>query len=200
MNKLTIPSIIAGAVFLSIATVVLTLSISSWGLQRANANPSQITASSTSPTGATTTVFYLIAGVGTTTFMLDAQGDGGSAADSAALGVQFTGSSTTSTLTIQIERSMDGIVWFSDTLNPGTTASSSLSLNTVNAYTLSFASSTANQIGGASPLVGTTSIYRILSVATPTRYTRAVFSELGAPNLVSQGAVWAMWISKRENR
>lgn len=160
----------------------------------ASANPSQII--ETKSNSATTTVTFIAPGsaVATSTLVLDTQVDG-TPSETAVLGFQFTASSTLSTLNITFQYSMDQLTWFGDDIinadNATTTPFSSISRT--NSYNYTFAST--------SPTVGTTGATstetRLINVPTPTRYVRAVFTIFpGALN----GAVWAEFVSKRQNR
>lgn len=158
------------------------------GTKIVKANPSYFYQSTGN---ATTTVTYMSAGTATTTATLDSYTGTFQTFDSAALAVLFTGSSTASVINIAIERSQDGNDWFADTYTLGASSSpSSVGLNTINSFSLTFASTTVGGAGGTSA-----TITRIIDVPTPTRYTRSVITvPAGSP----KGAVFQKWIAKRQ--
>lgn len=164
------------------------------------AQPSLFT-SSANTSSATTSPAYLGIGTATSTVRYDSQQIDGTnqtyngntwATDSAVLLIQFTASSTSSILTVAIECSVDGIDWY-QACNPQQVATSTTSLAPVPKYTWLFASSTP----GGVPF-NTTNVNRdtrAITIQTPTRYTRAVFTMTGAA-----GAVWASILPKKEAR
>ncbi len=170
------------------------------------ANPSQIT--DTKSVVATTSVAYMTPGNATTTRYFDAQSDGGLAADSAALAIIMNASSSLGTLNLNLEyaQGTSGIdctatptscEWFADNLDSGVaTTSPIIALQIPRSYSWPFASSTPGMGAGVGSAMGQTA-RKVISVATPMRYVRAVFTvPIGAGN----ASVWAEWITKRENR
>lgn len=144
---------------------------------------------------ATTSVTYMSAGNATTTLQYDSYTAGNpTAAQNATLFVQFAGSSTASTLKINLEYSQDGIDWYQDggTFSSSEYASStkSFDVSTVNQYTFQFASST---VGLVTTPTATSS--RAINVPTPTRFLRAIFS---IPVGSSAGAVWPQIIPAKQ--
>lgn len=149
---------------------------------------------------ATTTPAYIGNGSATTTVVYDAYNINGTNqqttglttdTDSATLLVQFVGSSTSAVLTTSFEYSQDGVDWYLDSTNDDNTISTTstvVSLNQPNKYVWTYA---ALPTGGAAGTAATTT--RAITVATPTRYVRAVFSLSGAA-----GAVWAQFVPKKQ--
>lgn len=193
---------IALAIFGFVVLMVAGISMSSWGVHLASANPSGTISTSTPPfTVATSSAVYIVAGLATTTTTFDTQADGGALADTAHLLLMTTGSSSTSVVNVSFEYSEDTLNWFSDFTNYNASTSPTVNLNIPKSYTWQYASSTANIIGQGSPVVSsTTAITRIFFVPTPTRYVRAVITVPGIPTTVGQSQVWARWTAKRENR
>lgn len=183
--------------------------------KQVSANPSQIldgvqTATATSsPVFLSTTTYNQ----GTTTLGFDTQADGGQGVDSAFLEIQLTATSTATVLRVEYEYANNTLVngtpfdcsaqpvatttggptcdWYAD----NTIASSTIQVSpqdiSVNQFlTWKFASST---IGGIP--VTTQRATKIVPLRTPTRYIRAVFSVSGG-----NGAVWAKFVPKREQR
>lgn len=206
MNIFTraLKDLIPFALALTVMTAVVVMYIGS--VQSANANPSffapqaKLTTSTTSPV-------FMAAGTATTTTVYDSFGINGTnengtqaltGADSAELLVQFTATSTTSQLNINIEYSDDGIDWYADTPTNvngfGSTTVSSVLLASVPQYQWKFASST---IGGIAVLPTGNRDARALNIKTPTRYERAVIScAVGGANCT----VWAQWVPKKQNQ
>ncbi len=185
-------------------------------VNKVHANPSQILDKPSAVS--TSTITFMTPGTATTTQAFDTQAGGITPADSAALAVQFTASSTTSILGYRFEytqgnpsnASIDcssavnqsNCDWYSDNLGfTITNASTTQSIvSTVpNTYTWTFSSSTS-MCDSSTNLALNNRGCKIVSVPTPTRYVRVVFflasSTLGGTN----GAVWSDWIPKRQNR
>lgn len=169
-----------------------------FGAQIAFANPSFFAPFAKTST-ATSSPAYLTAGTATSTIVYDSFNLNGTnqsapsdplAADTAVLAVQFTASSTASILGIAIERSDDGVDWYQDNLSTFATTSPQASLQVPMTYSWGFSSSTINGVLNTSSRVG-----KVITVPTPTRYTRAVLTMTGAA-----GAVWAEWIPKKQNK
>lgn len=171
----------------------------------AKANPSffiigQATAAATS------TVTFMTAGTATTTLYQPAYNNGNSMGiNSATLKVQFTGSSTASSLNIAFEYADDSsgtncvttpasCDWYKDSLFGSgavvSTTTSAVGIGTTNVYSLPFSSSTLSGAGGISSRTN-----RLINVQTPAQYVRAVITmPVGSLN----GAVWAQFIPSKE--
>jgi hypothetical protein len=168
--------------------------LSAVGVTLVHANPSFFYAGAVSAS-ATSTVAYMTPGTGTTTIQYDTYTATGNtqATDRAALALQFTASSTNSTLLINLEYSEDGIDWYQDAITTITaTTTRPVLLAPVNQFKWTFASSTA----GIGAVASTTNRdTRIITIPTPTRYVRALMSlQLGGTN----GAVWGKVIPVKE--
>lgn len=171
----------------------------------AKANPSffivgQATAS------ATTTVAFMTAGTATTTLYQPSNNNGNTTGINAAtLLVQFTGSSTASSIQIAFEYAnndagVDCSVtpaacdWYRDSLYGAagviSTTTPSVGLGPTNIYTLPFASTS---VGGSGLL--STRTNRIINVQTPAQYVRAVIT---MPVGSLSGAVWAKFLPVKE--
>ena len=178
----------------SIMTIAL---VYAFGVQIAKAQPTYIGLTVQTAT-ATTSVRYLTPGTGTTTLTYDAYVPTTNSYTPAfaTLLIQFAGSSTASTLGINIEYSQDGIDWYkSSTLSPfspGTTTNA-VNLGATNSYTWTFASSTVGGTG-VTAATGATST-RAIMLSTPLRYVRSVVSITGAG-----GAVWQQIVPTKELR
>lgn len=182
------------------------------GIQKASANPSQFNPiSSVGQTAvATSTLTFMTSGTATTTIYLDSYiGNPGMPTDKAAIIEQFTGSSTSASLLTNVEYSQ-GVYGFDCTLTPtacdwyedpggftleyGTTTKA-FNISQVNPFVLTYASSTPG-LGTILP-TGINPMKRIVSIGTPTRYIRAIFTmPVGSAN----GALWAQFIPQREAR
>lgn len=187
MNKTIISTFVALAMLFGTTGVAL-------------ANPSTFN-SATSTAAATTTVKYMRPGVATTTvptFDAYSQTFAGSSykADFAVLLIQFTASSTLSTLNGAFEYSADGIDWYRNFLidpnQVATSTGSTFGLVNPFSFQMKFASSTT--IGGVAYTNANMTTAALL-VPTPLRYTRIVLSEIGA-----NGAVWASLLPIRQTR
>lgn len=169
-----------------------------------HANPSQIEQSNYT---ATTTVSYMTGGTATTTYYYDTQTYGTGAADNAVLGIQFSASSTNSKLNLNLEYAnntpgVDCTVspalcdWYANNLSDLATTTPGVNLVTVQTYVWQFASST---IGLGNAIATNQRDLKFISVKTPARYIRAVFTlSVGQTN--GNGGVWASFIGKREQR
>lgn len=115
------------------------------------------------------------------------------APNTVSLAIQFTGSSTASVLGWRYEYSQDAVDWYSDDLFVKQTTASSTDISLGNTQTWTFASSTV----GAQPASATNNLSsKIVTVAVPTRYVRAVFYILSS----TRGGVWATFIPLKEQR
>jgi len=176
---------------LVVATLVLSMVI---GIKSASANPLYFADTSSTAT-ATNTPTFMSAGTATTTLYYDAYGDFSNAADTAALLLMLTGSSTNTLLNVQLEYAPNNGTynckltptacdWYSHSVfdTPMSTTSPTIALNSIT-YTVPFASTTQGGAGGIS--ARTT---RVLRIPTITRFVRAVLTlPVGSTN----GAVWA---------
>ena len=192
MQQVIKPSLFFAATLAALLAAILLV----WATA-ARANPSYFYGSNGT---ATTTVTYMTPGTATTTDVLKVQAVGTSAADNAALLVQFTGSSTLSTLNIALEYSNDTVNdcaatptacdWYGDATMFGATTTQAVSLNPLHSYTLQFASTT---VGGAAGTATRTT--RVLRLETPTMWVRAVATvPIGSTN----GAVWLRFIGRKQ--
>lgn len=159
----------------------------------AYANPSFFAPQAMTAT-ATSSPAFLTAGVATSTVVYDSFNLNGTnqpvasdptAADEATLLLQFTGSSTSAVLNVNIEYSNDNVDWYQDNLEA--TTSGPFSITQPDTYTWTYA---ASQIGG----VTVARVGKAISLVTPTRYTRAVISTTGA-----NGSVWVQFVPKKQN-
>lgn len=171
---------------------------------KVSANPSQNQSSNLTAT-TSTSVGFMTPGTATTTYYKDTQADGSFIADAGFLEVQFNASSTSSTLnwTYEYANDVSGVDctatplvcdWYTDSLlnDFGTTTTKYVALN--NTYSWTFASTSS---GGAGVSANNNRGTKILTVYTPVRYIRAVFS---IPPGSTNGAVWANFITKRQSR
>lgn len=166
--------------------------------KKAEANPLSPTFSVSTAT-ATTSPAYLTPGTGTTTLTYDSYIPSGAGVNTisnfASLLIQYNGSSTVSRLNVDIEYSDDGIDWYQDggTLaNNYSTTTKPFDITTVNQFSWLAASSTL----GRTTTSSATST-RIITIRTPVRYTRAVFT---APIGTGSGAIWAKMSPAKEVR
>lgn len=186
--------------FTSFGIVIVALFIA-FSFKSVDANPSAIIETKSAP--ATTTVTAMTVGTATTTPAVDTQSDGGVGADSAALAVQFTASTTGSILRIEFEYAnltfVNGVFvdctitpnacdWYSDNLVATSTTSNLVNANKVLSWT--FGSTTTGGIPATTQRAN-----KIFGVSTPTRYIRAVLSMTGA-----NGMVWTDWVTRKETR
>ena len=145
---------------------------------------------------ATTSISYMTPGTGTSTATCNMAnaGEGTEVFDFATLAIQFTGSSTASSINIDIEHSQDGIDWYKDTVRviDASTTPSSFGLDNTTSYSLAFSSSTVG--GGA----GTSDITtRVIDVPAVAKYVRAVFS---IPAGSQNGAIWGNFVGKTQQK
>lgn len=127
---------------------------------------------------ATTTLSYMTPGTATTTLTYDTLFNG---SDSAVLLTQFTASSTSSVLNMNVQYSQDGIDWYADDLidSINSTTTPNKSIQVVNTYSWI--------------ALGTTVANRAITIPTPTRYTRVQYSITGAA-----GAIWGSMVAKKQ--
>lgn len=147
---------------------------------------------------ATSTLAYMTPGTGTTTLSYDTYTDGLSTADSMALLVRLTASSTNTTLKINQEFSQDGIDWYQSTqpmiIQNSTTTVNPIALSGVPQYVWQFASSTINGVS-----ITPASDTRIIPVKSPTRFTRFVFTVASSTLTPGNGAIWAQILPVKQN-
>lgn len=161
----------------------------------AKANPLKFPSTSKSAT-ATTTVSYMTAGVATTTHQYDAYSQpSGFAVDHATLFVSQYASSTASAIDINIEYSQDGIDWYQNGggfTDAYASTTKVFDIEQTSKMRFGFASSTA---GLPSPVAKLATTTRAVSVQTPTRFVRAIFS---VPVGSTPTAVWSEWVPIRQ--
>lgn len=158
----------------------------------AKANPSFfIRAQSSTATSTVTSVNPTNSVFATTTLVYDTGVATAGSTDRATLAVQYTGSSTLSAMNIALEYSQDGIDWYGDRLSNHGTSTVAESLVQTTSYVMGFSSTTQ---GGALGTTGRTT--RLIDVPTPTRYVRAIFTNV--PGALF-GSYWAEFVGKRQN-
>lgn len=190
-------AVLVSLAIIAVATLLL--------VPKAGANPSFFIVGQATAT-ATTTLTFMTAGTATTTVVQTATNNGNTMGlNAATLLVQFTGSSTASSLNLTFEYAnsdagVDCSVtptacdWYKDGLLGAaavvSTTTQALNLGTVANYTLPFASTT---VGG---LIGiATRTTRIINVQTPAQYVRAVFTlPIGSLN----GGLYAKFLPTKE--
>lgn len=170
-----------------------------------HANPSAY-ATTVQTAVATTSISYLVPGAtnATTTLIYDSYAARPTIADKASLQVQFTASSTATTLTISYEYTngapgLDCLGtpascdWYQDEtrINVNATTSQPFSVNLPNSLNWTFASS--SQAGGTVSATNNRAL-KVFTVPTPARYTRAIFWLTG-----TNGGIWAQMIPAKEN-
>lgn len=170
------------------------------GATIAHANPSFFAPQAVSAT-ATSTLTYIIPGTATTTIVYDAYNLNGTnqsspsdsvAADGVTLAVQLTASSTNTALAINLEYSQDNIDWYQSELSTQATTTPVQNVTIAQSYLWAFASTTP----GMGAPAGTRQM-KVISVQTPVRYVRAVFTiPVGSTN----GAIWAAFIPKKQGK
>lgn len=167
----------------------------------AYANPSFLGSKASSST-ASSTVTYMTPGTATTTVIYDSYGQGGtnqtsaynsSKTDEAFLAIQLTASSTSTTLNVDLEfangsncyAAPNTCDWYRNNLEALSTTTSPALLNQNQTMTWTFASSTQGQIGDPTKI---NRVNKMVTIPTPTRYTRAIFT---LPAGSANGAVYA---------
>ena len=190
---------------ISLLAVVVLGVVLFFNVQKTRANLSRVqepTSCSTQGTTATvlstTTRAFIIAGTATTTATcnMTRAGSGTEIFDVASLQILFSGSSTVSTLNIDIQDSVNGVDWYPRSMgwNVATgVASTTPSLGQIQTYTLTFASTTADR----SAVTNANSTVAARSILLPTQATfiRAVFTvPIGSAN----GSVWANFVGKTQ--
>ncbi len=192
-----------------LAAICVVLAIFVSFVSFAHANPSFFAPQAMTAT-ATSTLSFMTPGAATTTFMYDSFGINGTnqpilndptGADSAGLMLQLTGSTTpansatyaTTTYNIVFEYSQDGVDWFSEAQAPNATSSPTVTIIKPISRNITLG---ATSLGG-SGLATTTPTRELLTVLTPTRYTRVVIS---IPAGSTNGAVWGTFVPKKQNR
>lgn len=140
---------------------------------QAKANPSDFNVVKSAV--ATTTQVYIASGGNATTSAYDSFNGDPNASNSGVLFLQFTASSTSSVLGVTFQYSQDGIDWYGD----DTGAATSTNINLVNTYSWTAA--------------GTATTSKVITMPTPTRFVRAVYTMTGAA-----GGVWSSFVVKKE--
>lgn len=157
----------------------------------AKANPSYFSPTIVSAI-ATSTVSFLTPGTGTTTLQYDTYNTGNTyKTNTAALLTQFTGSSTSAILGISFEYSQDGIDWYKNYVidpNGQSTTTPSITFGPPSSISWKY----ATVVIGSSTVATATST-AVITVPTPTRFVRAVYSMTGA-----NGAIWDEWVPNKE--
>lgn len=176
--------------FAVLALVVIAVTLMT---DTAKANPSVFINTATAT--ATTSPAYLTAGTATTTLTFDLGSGNSKAADSAELLMMLAGSSTATTLNIDIQYSQNGQDWYatSNGWNADLVSTSTPNISMVTQYTFPFASSTINRsvVTNANSATST----RAVDVPTPTRYVRAVFT---LPVGSAGAALYASFTAKQQ--
>lgn len=161
---------------------------------------------------ATTSPSFMTPGTATTTVVYDSfqingtnQSQGGSSAfatDEAVLLVQMTASSTFTQMNISFEYSNDRVDWYQDNLlampAQEATTTPTRSIASANSVVWRYASSTPGQ--GVVSATNNLDM-KALTVPTPTRYVRAIFTLATTSGaFIDNGAVWAQFVPKKEVR
>lgn len=176
-----------------IAGIIALIAVACAGV--AYANPSYFAGSVSTNNAASSTPAFLSNGVATSTLTYDSfvptTKTPSFKTERATMLVQFAGSSTSAVLGINLEFSQDGIDWYRNDIidtNQISTTSQSININPTNSYALTYANETR---GGQAGTYATST--RALTISTPTRYVRAIFTATGA-----NGTVWATIIPVKE--
>lgn len=157
---------------------------------------------------ATTSPVYMTAGTATTTYYYDSYANGSAstyATDKAALEMQFTASSTGSTIQGFYEYAQGNAAancisaptscdWYTDEtfLTANSTTTPTINITQPNQIIWNFASTTP-AAGGS--LVSNNRVNKVITVPTPTRYVRVVlFMPVGSTN----GAIWAAFVGQKQ--
>ena len=167
----------------------------SYGGMIAWANPLDFTIqnkATCTPT-ATTTLSYLSAGMGTTTYTYDTFAPGCTdpySTDKLSFLIQATGSSTATTYNVTFEYSQDGVDWYSDGQSGFQSASTTgqTTVSSDNLVSFAYASSTTDGLRSLTD-------NKIINVLSPTREVRAVVTlPVGSTN----GAVWGEFVGQKQ--
>lgn len=193
---------------LGIATIAAAMFVTAFvflSVQEAEANPSNYVYA---PTTATTSLTYMTPGTATTTKIFDTEANvSKNAADNVRLLVQFTASSTSSTLAWRYEYSQDlsckvnptAADWYmGDWTNLGTVASTtqaSPSVLTSGPYENKWTFASTTPAAGAV----TASVNRGLKIVEVPVYTKCVRVSFYLPIGSTNGAVWADFVARKEN-
>lgn len=190
MKKITLS--ILGIAIGAIATIVYLLNSGTVG-----ANPSQLPIHNNCVTAAYN---YLNVANATTTlscdsYALDTNYNVAYAMNSATLVLKFEASSTASVLSVDLEYSNDNSSWYKSNLAVAAT-STVTKLGLPEVIEIAPASTTANVVGRQGlTTANSATTTRILSIPTPTRYVRAIFTTANA-----NGNIVAEFIPKQEVR
>jgi len=184
MTNINKTTLIVGS---AIAIIILATALWLTQINTVFGNVAQVTPACRTAT-ATTSVTYITAGTATTTLICDFYADGTNPtlANGGMLKIQFMGSSTASTLDTYLEYSQDGEDYYESAISDKASTSPTKSLGTVQAFSFTFASSTAGHIALAN--ASSTRATRITKIDTPTRFVKAVFV---MPVGSTPGAFWA---------
>lgn len=174
----------AGVIFGALMAIVLVV-----GINHALANPTFFpphTACSANGSAATTSIFALSTTTPTATSTCDFFNSITSlnvptAADNATLAIQFRAPQSTTVLTGALQYSDDNVDWYGDNLIALSTTTSNATLDVARTFTL-----TAS---------GAATTSRAISIQTPTRYVRVVFSVTAGS---ATSSVWATFIPKKQ--
>lgn len=130
---------------------------------------------------ATSTLSVVGPGNGTTTLTYDSLALGSTyATDRASLLIQATASSSSSLLGIAVQYSQDGVDWYDNDLAATTSPGSVTNISSANSYQLSGNSTASTSL-------------KAISVPTPTRFVRAVFT-----STVATSSIWAQFVPIRQ--
>jgi hypothetical protein len=181
-----------------IVSIALILGVIVVGTYTVKANPSFFPVTVQTATATTSPLFIPSGGTATSTLVLDSYSSGNPrAASQATLLMQLAASTTpgTATLRINIQYSQDNVDWYDTVLNTVggySTTTRTFDIGTINQISYPFSSTTAD-LGAGFSATST----RAISVQTPTRYVRAVFtSPPGATSL----SYWAQWVPLKETQ
>lgn len=178
--------------------LVVIISLLSFGLTT-HANPGGFPPGARTSV-ATSTPALMTPNTGTSTVVYDSyningtnQGTTGvtSDTDSASLLVQFQASSSVSKIKIAYEFSQDGVDWYQDgtSIVFASTTTGVITPNIPNSFIWTFASTSL----GGGPITGNNLATEAFPVPTPTRYVRAVISDIAGTV-----EVWAQFVPKKQ--
>ncbi len=174
---------------------------------KASANPLMVVSSSCvkqTSSVSTSTVNYMTPGVGTTTLTYDSYcGGNNQITDGATLLVYQLASSTVSSVDIAVEYSNDSTDWYENKIDAMVaTTTTPIAIGPISNFVYKYSSTTPGKIGVPAALnYGS----RIVSLYTPTRYMRIVFSNTtltsGAGVATSLNtAIWAQIVPNKESK
>ena len=172
---------------LAIAMIMLLVASALHTYRVASANASVSCYDTTSFDGTSTRAF-MSPGAGTTTLMLSNCASG-NLATSAFVQFQYTASTSGSVLQLRVEHSNDKVDWYPETVVLSTATTSNAAGDSL---TYRFAMATTTDNGGTGVA---NRLHRSLSISTPTKYTRVIFT---VPTAGNNGALWAEVIGRKE--